>query len=384
MLNPGEPAILAEEDASPLLVVDHAGVERAGFLCVTDEGRDLPRREATVGGREGIPGVLAHKYAAAVGGQQHMLRVGRIDVDVVHNDLGPGGAGPGLAGVFRAPETFGGPREDDVFVLRVLHEDKGAPRRVGDSLNLTELLTLVDAFVDTRAGAGEDDLRVVGIDNDRKDVGVVDDALLHGLPMLPPVDGLPGQVPGSRVDRLRIEGIDGKGLNLVDLGALRRADSLPVLPGIRCTKDAGERSGHHDIRRGGGACKGTNRLAGEVRGDGPGDAGVGAFIDSTIGVVEHPGSHRHVFWIGGIDEDRVEYKVVAFANSSQSLPLRACVSGFVDPAIGRAEIEVVVVGGIDRKGAGVAAIRSVRQPWGGISAGCKAYQEQHCGKEQPA
>ena len=82
----------------------------------------------------------------------------------------------------------------------------------------------------------------VGIDDDGEDVGVDDQPLLDVAPGLAAIGGLPGQVPGSRVDDVGICGIDGERFDFVDLVTAGRADLRPGDAGIAGAKNALESS----------------------------------------------------------------------------------------------------------------------------------------------
>jgi len=98
-------------------------------------------------------------------------------------------------------------------MIGVLHEDEGAPRVGGNALDLVKQLAGILALVDAAACAKEDRPGPDGIDDDRKDVGVFNDALFDVLPVLAAVRGLPGQMPGSGIDDVRVRRVDGKRLD---------------------------------------------------------------------------------------------------------------------------------------------------------------------------
>src|SRR5581483_11902305 len=85
------------------------------------------------------------------------------------------------------------------------------------------------ALVNAGAGAGVNHLGLMGIDDDGEDVGVVNHALVDGMPGAAAVRGLPRQVPGAGVNDVRILGVDGDRFDVLNVGVIGRRDELPAL-----------------------------------------------------------------------------------------------------------------------------------------------------------
>ena len=147
-----------------------------------------------------------------------------IEINVVDDHIGAGDSLPFTAGVSGTVEALGSAGVDDFTMTRILHEHAGTPSRGGYALNLVENFAAVFTFIDAGTGAGIDNTGAFGIEDDRKDVGVVDDPLLDIVPVGAVVSGLPGQMPGSCVNDFGLARVDGQRLDL------QRAD-LFGLPG---------------------------------------------------------------------------------------------------------------------------------------------------------
>ena len=161
-----------------------------------------------------------------------MARIRRVDIHVVHNYIRTGRLHPVLAAVEGAVQPLRRPRKYRVQIVRVLHQHARAPRGRGNALRLVhansaaKLRPAVLALIDSRARTEVDHIRRVGIDDDREYVRVVNHSLLDVVSSWPAIGGLPGKMPRSGINCLRIGGIDGDRLHLVDLAAALWADPL--------------------------------------------------------------------------------------------------------------------------------------------------------------
>src|SRR5207248_8905049 len=131
------------------------------------------------------------------------------------------------------PKTFGGPGIYSLWVRGVLHENASAARRERHPLNFMELFTRVHASVDAGARACIHVRRALRIDDDREDIGIVDDALVHVCPGFTAVGGLPGKMPGPGVNNIRIQRVDGYGLKILQIRVMVGSDLLPAIATIR-------------------------------------------------------------------------------------------------------------------------------------------------------
>ena len=171
-----------------------------------------------------------------------MIGIPRIDEHVIDDHFRAAHTLPDLAQIGRLPEALGGSGVHDLFVGRILLEHAGAARGKRDALNLRKQVACRFALVNSRAGAGENDRRIVMIDDDRKHVGVVNHALINMLPVGAGVGSFPGQVPGSGIDGVRIFGIHRNRLDILDVDGVRGRQALPGIAAILAAEDAIERA----------------------------------------------------------------------------------------------------------------------------------------------
>ena len=81
--------------------------------------------------------------------------------------------------------------------------------------------------------------------------------------------------------------------------------------------------------------------------------------DAAIGHAHGP---HQVFGSAGVDHEIVDHQVIDLAESRQPLPFGATIGRFIDPAIGRAHVNVPGIGRIVGKSARIAARRTYRDP----------------------
>ena len=96
----------------------------SGRFAVHQQRGDLTLREACAGGLETGRAVFAGQNSAAIRGEEDVLRVARIDVDIVDDDVGVGRARPAVAAVGGLVETLGGSGIDRVAVRRVHRSER--------------------------------------------------------------------------------------------------------------------------------------------------------------------------------------------------------------------------------------------------------------------
>ena len=114
-----------------------------------------------------------------------------------------------LAAIGGLPQSFGRAGVDNFRVGWVHFQHMRAPRREGHALDLVEQIAGIFALVNSRAGADIHDLGIVLVNDDGEHIGIIDHAALDVLPGGPAISSLPGQVPGSGEDDVRILGING-------------------------------------------------------------------------------------------------------------------------------------------------------------------------------
>ena len=99
------------------------------------------------------------------------------------------------------------------------------------------------------------------IDDDGENIRIIDHALLHIRPALAAVGSLPGQMPGAGVNDLRIFGIDGHRLKVLDLRVMRRADLVPAFAPVEAAINTINGARHDNFRVARGQSHGPHRLA---------------------------------------------------------------------------------------------------------------------------
>ena len=252
-----------------------------------------------------------------------MIRIARIDEDVVHDHVRAGHALEALAAVQGFVKPLGGSGINHVAIRRVLFQHARSARGVGNALDLLEQLGRVHALVNPAACAGENSLSIGRIDDDRKYVRVVDDALLDVAPGLAAVRGLPRQMPCARVDHIGVRWVDGQRLHLMNLPAPRRTDLRPGDAGIRAAENPFERSGkeHGGIR--GRLGKGANRLAAQALGRAPAPPSVMAHPQPAAGLVQLPRGYIDSGGVRRIHDDVVQNQIVGRVQLREPMPGRA-------------------------------------------------------------
>src|SRR5260370_8697669 len=109
---------------------------------------------------------------------------------------------------------------------------------------LTGILTLVNS----RAGADVNGLRIILINDDGKHIRVVNHAVLDDLPVGSAVAGLPGQVPSSGIDDVRVWGINGHRLKVLHFVIVRRSNLGPAISATFPPLDPFQRAPPHTSR----------------------------------------------------------------------------------------------------------------------------------------
>src|SRR5205814_3290790 len=99
------------------------------------------------------------------------------------------------------------------------------------------------------------------IDDDGENIRIIDHALLHIRPALAAVGGFPGQMPGAGVNGLRIVGVDGHRLKVLDLRVMRRADLVRAFAPVEAAIDTINGARHDAFRVARGRSYSPERLA---------------------------------------------------------------------------------------------------------------------------
>ena len=105
------------------------------------------------------------------------------------------------------------------------------------------------AAIYPRTGAGVDHIGDGGIDDDREHIRIIDEPLLDVVPIGAAIGGLPGQVPGAGINGVRILGIDGDGLDFMQVGAAFGSDPVPGLAAVFAAEDSLEGACDHSWGR---------------------------------------------------------------------------------------------------------------------------------------
>ena len=105
----------------------------------------------------------------------------------------------------------------------------------------------------------------------------------------------------------------------------------------------------------------VNRLAFELRGLAPTAAAVVADPQSAVvGILPRADINRRR--VGGVHDNAVEHKPVVVAQLCQPMPVRAFIRGFVEPAVGRAQQQMLRLPRKRRKSARIPARRAHNSP----------------------
>ena len=102
---------------------------------------------------------------------------------------------------------------------------------------------------------------------------------------------------------------------------------------------------------------------------GPGLAGVVADEETAVGMIDHPGADQQRLGIGLIDHDVVHQQIVGLGQLGQPLPARAAVLGLIDPAVGGAQVKVLIVARVSGETAPIAAIGPYGYPGSRLAPG---------------
>ena len=238
--------IAREEHATEFAVVHHADVDRVRIFLIGNDGRHVTMRVAVVRCRPG-PSRIQSEHAAAVGRQQNVAGVARIDVDVIDHDFRIADPLPGLAQIHRLPQTFGGSGVDDVFVGGILLQHARTARRERNALDLGELLARAHALVDARACAGKNVRGIGVVDDDRKHIGIVDHALVDVLPVGAAIGSLPREVPRAGVHDVGILRVNRDRLDVLDFGMACGRHALPIVAAVVAAEYAIERARYQNL-----------------------------------------------------------------------------------------------------------------------------------------
>ena len=171
-----------------------------------------------------------------------------------------------------------------------------APRGIRNALDLAEQFSGRFTAINSGTCADEKVLGLRWINDDGKNIRVVDHTLLDAVPGLAAVFGLPRQVPGAGINHVRIHRIDGDGLNVLDLGMVFRRYPFPLMAAITAAVDSVQRAHHQNFRIRRRHAQRTERFAMQVSDDLPGLARIFAAEKIAIAVryLRIPRSNEHV------------------------------------------------------------------------------------------
>ena len=252
-------------------------------------------------------------------------------------------------------EALGGSGIDHLAILRILHENARPARVEGMPSILWNRIATGFALVNSAARAQINDARLHGIDDDRKHIGVFDQALLDVVPVLAAVGRFPGQVPGAGIDDIGVNGVHRQRLDFVNLAAAMRADQRPGCAGIGAAIDTFEGSRKQQTGIRGGLGQRKNRLATQGFHDLPLPACVMADPQPAIALLGSPSARIEDGGICRIDDDVVEDHFFCRLEPRKTMPGRALIDRFVDPTVGGAQIKMTGLPRNRGKGARIAA-----------------------------
>ena len=218
------------------------------------------------------------------------------------------------------------------------------------------------ALVDAGTRAEVDGERHVVFDDDRKHVGIVDQAAFYAVPVFAAVVGLPRQVPCAHVEDIGVHGVNRQGFHFVNLGVPRRADQRPRCASVGAAEDAIPRSGKQHFRIRGRLSEGKNRLAAEFLHRSPAHSAIAAHPKAAIPLVGLPSAGKNYGGICGIDQDSVRDQVFRRVQLRQPMPRGAFIERFVDPAIGGAQVKMIRLSRNRGKRASISPRRTYRVP----------------------
>src|ERR1051326_1523137 len=130
----------------------------------------------------------------------------------------------------------------------MLKNSARASRLRRNTLNLVPVIAGVCGFVNPTAGRRDDVTRISRIEVDRKNVRVINDAVLDDPPRLSTVGGFVRQVPGARVNDICPTWIDGERFDVHQAWSSLRWQRRPRLARIERLINAIEGSGQEEIR----------------------------------------------------------------------------------------------------------------------------------------
>src|SRR5882724_4813702 len=193
-----------------------------------------------------------------------------------------------------------------------MHQNAGAARGERHALHLLELIAGVHAPVNTGARAGVNVGRVLGVDDDRKHVGIINDALVHMRPSLAAISSLPWQMPGSGINDIGIQRVDSYRLEILKVRMMIGSYLFPSIAAVHRAMHAIKRAYDDDLRVRGRKLQCADRFSAHALQGLPRLTTVGRAEKVTGTVVgQAPGRNVNLVGIGGIDGDVIEDVVLA-------------------------------------------------------------------------
>ena len=139
---------------------------------------------------------------------------------------------PRSAHIRALEQPHGGAGINQAVGLRIFANDVRTALAECQSHHLAPLIATVAAGVDAAAGAGEDVVRVGGVNVDGEDVGIIGHAGVNRIPGFAAVGRFPGQVGGAGVHDVGIFRIDRGGSDAAHFQVLRVGNARPASAGI--------------------------------------------------------------------------------------------------------------------------------------------------------
>ena len=147
-------------------------------------------------------------------------------------------------------------------------------------------------------------------------------------------------MPGSRVDDIRIRGVDRQRLDFVNLRTARGADLSPCPAAVARLEYSLERTRKQNLRMRRRLRQGMYRLAREICRFLPAPPTVVADPQTAFGAI-FPRAHIKGGRVGLVHYDTVQNEPIDRVQLRQPAPRHAFVPRFVEPAVGGAQIEMV-------------------------------------------
>src|SRR5262249_52706328 len=128
LLQPVLPVVMSDEHAAELAIIHNPDHDRIRIIAVGQNRADVTMRVAMIRSLESLRPVVAGQNTAAVGSQQHTIRVARIDQHIIDNHFRIAYALPGFTAIESLPETFSSACVNGVWIAGILLQNAGSAR----------------------------------------------------------------------------------------------------------------------------------------------------------------------------------------------------------------------------------------------------------------